>query len=254
MASVEEAVAAHDYGEQWQYPPQVFARDDEGSDAEFWAAPRFVHYVDVAARHSLKLHYGETLQEYADAEDDGIAVLDVMASWASHYPDMHYALAAGVGLQLEELQRNGLLDEHHVVDVNAAPKLNLPTAAFHLVTLAFSMDLVTQPLGLFSEMLRVLKPGGTCIVAFSNKVIPAKSTALWKASSSAEQAVVVADCFHWAQGDGCSFSDIVAYDLSPSPDGSTDYLYVVQARKVEGERPARAASGGAGAGAGAGTE
>ena len=50
---------------------------------------------------------------------------------------------------------------------------------FDAVLNAVSVDYMTKPLQLFQEIHRVLKPGGTAIMSFSNRCFPTKAIAIW---------------------------------------------------------------------------
>jgi len=45
-----------------------------------------------------------------------------------------------------------------------------------------SVDYLNRPLEVFTEMHRVLKPGGRAIMSFSNRCFPTKAIALWTAT------------------------------------------------------------------------
>ena len=100
-----------------------------------------------------------------------------------------------------------------------------------MVTIAVSVQYLRQPVAVFREIGRVLKPGGVCSVAFSNRCFPPKVVALWSATGDRGHAQIVTAYFHYAGG----FDEAETLDLSPDPRRS-DPLYVVQARRLGGER------------------
>ena len=101
-----------------------------------------------------------------------------MSSWVSHYPDdLESERVAGLGMNAEELAENPQLTEWVVHDLNADPVLPYGDGEFDVVTIAVSVQYLTRPLEVFREIGRVLRPGGGCIVSFSNRCFPTK--AVW---------------------------------------------------------------------------
>lgn len=56
-----------------------------------------------------------------------------------------------------ELERNGVLTETAVVDLNGSPKLPYDDNSFDFITNAVSVDYLTQPLAIFQCVLLSLK-------------------------------------------------------------------------------------------------
>lgn len=79
----------------------------------------------------------------------------------------------------EELQKNPILTDYVVQDLNASPVLDFPDNTFDVVTNCVSVDYLTKPLEVFQEVHRVLKPGGMFINSFSNRCFPTKAIAIW---------------------------------------------------------------------------
>ena len=63
-----------------------------------------------------------------------------------------------------------------------------------------SVDYMTQPVAVFEEVGRVLKPGGLFLVFFSNRMFPLKAVKIWKESDEKERVELVDDFFEKAQG------------------------------------------------------
>src|SRR5450756_1803550 len=61
------------------YTPADFRRQDESSDSEWYAQPRFVQHIDDSAIASLKSYYNAVIKP-------NHSVLDLCSSWVSHLP------------------------------------------------------------------------------------------------------------------------------------------------------------------------
>ena len=136
--------------------------------------------------------------------------------------------AAGLGMNADELAANPALTEWVVHDLNTDPKLPYDDAGFDVAAISVSVQYLRQPVPVFRQIGRALRPGGICSVAFSNRCFPTKAIALWSATGDAGHAQIVAAYFHYAGG----FTEAETLDLSPDP-GRSDPLYVVQARRAE---------------------
>ena len=150
-----------------------FARQDEAADAHFYRQTRLVHHLDAACRRQIGALYGRYL-------GPGRRVLDLMSSWASHLPeepaDLH---VAGLGMNRDELAANPRLAERVVKDLNERTDLPWGEAAFDLVLCAASVEYLLRPRDVLAEVRRVLKPGGACIVTFSDRWFPGKAIRVW---------------------------------------------------------------------------
>lgn len=124
-----------------------------------------------------------------------------------------------------ELKANGQLTRYYVTDLNQNPSLSmLQENEFDTITNAVSVDYLNKPLKVFAEMYRVLKPGGTAIMSFSNRCFPTKVINIWLRTDDTEHVQIVANYFHFS-----GFSDIKAYDISPGR--NSDPMYVVLGKK-----------------------
>jgi len=74
-----------------------------------------------------------------------------------------------------ELSKNVQLDEYVVKDLNVDPIFPFQDNKFDFVTCVVSVDYLIRPLEVFSEIRRVLKPNGTCIISQSNRCFPTKA-------------------------------------------------------------------------------
>ena len=195
-------------------------------DPFYHTAPRFLHAVDAAARTALRDWYADEFARaavLAGAPAADPSALDLCASWAPNYPPAPLLeRAAGVGLCAEELERAGF-DEWHALDICATP-LPFPRAHVHVVTLAFGLEYLRAPVVALREAARVLAPGGTLFIAWSDRIAaPERAGAAWRGWSDATR---VAAAARWARAAG--FVRVEAADISPLR-GVTDALVLVRA-------------------------
>ncbi len=162
-------------------PPAAFDKADPSPDAEFYDYPRFVTHIDDMAIAAVTQVYREILPQ-------GGSVLDLMSSWVSHLPeDVTYASVIGHGMNAEELAANPRLSRWFVQDLNVEPALKLGDGLFDGVCLCASVQYLQRPVDVFREVRRVLRPGGSFVVSFSNRCFPTKAVAIWQAFSGPDQ-------------------------------------------------------------------
>ena len=154
--------------------PEQRTKLDETEDKLFYTLPRFVTHVDNNFIAQLTDLYRERIAPNS-------RILDLMSSWVSHLPeDVRFARVEGHGMNEEELARNPQLDSYFIQDLNLNPKLPFAEGDFDAVTIAVSVQYVQYPEAVFSEIHRVLKPGGISIVSFSNRMFYQKAIAAWR--------------------------------------------------------------------------
>jgi hypothetical protein len=168
-----------------ELPPAAFAKQDGGSDLDFYAPPRLVTHIDEGAVAALTDCYRRLLPP-------GGAVLDLMSSWVSHLPDeIRYAEVVGHGMNAEELAANPRLDRWFVQDLNADPVLPLADAGLDAALCCVGVQYLQQPVTVFAEVRRALRPGSPLVVSFSNRCFPTKAVAIWRSLDTAGQARLV---------------------------------------------------------------
>jgi SAM-dependent methyltransferase len=166
-------------------PAEAFAKQDASDDRLFYRPARLVQHLDDGARAALTKRYGAVLAPGAD-------VLDLMSSWVSHLPDVpHLGRVAGHGMNAEELRANPRLTEWWVQDLNADAVLPPEDASFDVVLCCVGVQYLQHPVAVFSEVRRVLRPGGRAVVSFSNRCFPTKAVAAWLALDMAGRAGLV---------------------------------------------------------------
>lgn len=200
------------------FPPDFFRRMDESPDGDFYRDPRFVTHIDDATIAALTQVYRELIPA------DG-CVLDLMSSWVSHLPpEVRYVRVTGLGMNRLELERNPRLTDFAVHDLNATPELPFADESFDAVVNAVSIQYLTRPVGVFTSVRRVLRPGGIHIVATSHRLFPTKAVAVWQSIEPEERLRLVGAYFQFARG----WDEPCILDRSPA---NADPLWVVYATR-----------------------
>lgn len=158
---------------------------DDSDDSEFYAMERKVVHIADGAIEALRSRYSELFPP-------ATRVLDLMSSWRSHLPEgVRTGPVTGLGMNAQEMADNPQLDDFIVHDLNADPKLPFEEDTFDAVICAVSVQYLTQPAEVFSEVLRVLKPGGVCVVSFSNRCFMTKAVRVWLATTDSGHRILV---------------------------------------------------------------
>jgi len=187
------------------FPARAFTKADPAPDALFYAYPRLVAHIDDAAIATVTQLYRDTLPP-------GGAILDLMSSWISHLPpEMDFDHVTGHGMNADELAANPRLDDWFVQDFNDDPGLPLPTDSLDGACLCVSVQYLQQPVSVFRELARALRPGAPLIVTFSNRCFPSKAVAIWQAMDGAAQQQMVSVCLSRA-----GFTEIETGEVLPS--------------------------------------
>ena len=184
------------------FPPEAFAKQDNGDDLTFYAPPRLVTHIDEAAVAALESFYRRMLPQ-------GGRLLDLMSSWVSHLPADHaYAEVIGHGMNAAELDANPRLTRSFVQNLNHDPQLPLAARMFDAAIACVGVQYLQQPLAVFGEVRRVLVPGAPFIVSFSNRCFPSKAVAIWRALDRGGHSALVKLYLERA-----GFTDVCAYLL-----------------------------------------
>ena len=168
------------------FPPQFFARTDESEDAHFYDVPRLVTHIDNDAIAAV----GEL---YDELHIDG-DVLDLMSSWVSHFRTAPRQLRV-LGMNADELEANVAADERIIHDLNADPRVPLPNESIEDAVCCVSVDYLTQPVDVFRDVARVLRPGGRFVCTFSNRVFATKAIRGWLYGTDEDRCAIVAEYF-----------------------------------------------------------
>ena len=207
------------------FPPGFFDRADDRPDALFYGPPRLVTHIDDAAIAAV----GEL---YTDLGIDGAApgprrVLDLMSSWVSHFRTPPSELVV-LGMNADELAANPAATERLVHDLNADPRVPLPDADVDAVVCCVSIDYLTRPIEVLTDVGRVLRPGGPLAITFSNRCFPTKAVRGWLATEDDQHGRVVAELVRRA-----GVFDEPHVELRTRP-GAGDPLYAVTATRLPG--------------------
>lgn len=158
---------------------------DPSDDTLFYSLPRFVTHVDEGFIDRLTNLYRERLKP-------NTRILDMMSSWVSHLPeDIEFASVEGHGMNEEELAKNPRLDHYFVQDLNLNPQLPFGDREFDAVLNCVSIQYLQYPDAIFSEIHRILKPGGIAIISFSNRMFYQKAIAAWRDNSESGRVELV---------------------------------------------------------------
>lgn len=199
------------------FPPGFFDRADASPDPDFYGWPRLVTHIDDRAIAAVGQHYDQ-LSLNGD-------VLDLMASWVSHFRSQPRSLTV-LGLNADELAANPMAGARVVHDLNAQPVLPFEAGTFDGAVCCVSVDYLTSPIEVFREVARVLRPGGVFTCTFSNRCFPTKAIRGWLASSDTERCRIVERYFEMSRAFLPAERDI----LIPMDRVGADPLFAVFAR------------------------
>lgn len=206
------------------FEPDLFRRNDEGSDHLFYEQARLVNHIDDAAIGALRNFYKSQLPEKGH-------ILDLMSSWVSHLPesaDVLYSEVTGLGLNETELSKNPVLTSWDVHDLNSDFVLPYADQTFNGAIVSVSVQYLIKPVEIFADVGRVLKSGSPFAVTFSNRMFPTKAVAIWQVLSDLQRADLLRSYFRLTG----VFDEAQFYDLSPAP-GRSDPLFAIVAKKGE---------------------
>lgn len=167
---------------------------DNTDDREFYTMPRFVTHVDEGFIEQLT-------QLYRDRLKPNTRILDSMSSWVSHLPvELEFAHVEGHGMNEKELARNSRLNHYFVQDLNDNPQLPLLDESFEAVLNCVSVQYLQYPDAIFSEIYRILKPGGIAIISFSNRMFYQKAISAWRDGTEESRVELVKSYFQSVPG------------------------------------------------------
>ena len=167
---------------------------DDTNDNLFYDIPRFVTHVDDGFIQQLADLYSQRLQA-------NTRIFDMMSSWVSHLPkEIQFSHVEGHGMNGEELARNSRLNHYFMQNLNENPKLPLKDQEFDAVLNCVSVQYLQYPEAIFTEIHRILKPGGIAIFSFSNRMFHQKAIQAWRDSSEVSRVKLVKSYFQSVPG------------------------------------------------------
>ena len=199
------------------YAPEGFERIDQAPDKQFYQIDRLIGHIDREASAQLANYYSERLEP-------GMKVLDFMASWQSHLPEIEGLEVAGLGMNANEMQDNPALSNHVVQDVNENPKLPFADNEFDAVICNLSIEYLTDPLVIFRELVRVTRTGGQIHVAVSDRWFPPKAIVLWSELHPFERLGLMLDYFMRTDGLAGIHTHTIRGLLRPEDDKYADQM------------------------------
>lgn len=203
--------------------PSFFRRVDESDDELFYLSPRFVVHIDDGAIARV----GEI---YASRLPSGGVILDLMSSWRSHLPPgVRPSSVTGLGLNREEMQDNPALTEIVIHNLNREPRLPFGDETFDGVVLTVSIQYVTRPIELFTDVGRVLRSGAPFIVTFSNRMFPTKAVAIWHGANEQQRVQIVTRYF----AESGAFENIEIIDRSHRDGPPSDPIWGVAGNRIK---------------------
>ena len=100
----------------------------------------------------------------------------------------------------QELRANPDAAERIVHDLNGDPRIPLADASVDDAVCCVSVDYLTQPVDVFRDVARVLRPGGRFVCTFSNRVFVTKAVRGWLYGTDDDRCAIVADYFARSRG------------------------------------------------------
>lgn len=220
--------AQHGYAPSaWPFTAEDFSRIDESPDTSMYAEPRLVNHLDEASLMRLK----EAYRNIFSSVPKGFSVLDLCSSWVSHYPEecMEGARVVVHGLNQRELWANSQATERHMQDLNANATLPWEDNSFDFVTMALSIQYMTDPRAVFSEMHRVLKPGGMAVITHSHRCFIEKAVKVFATETYDGEGHTHTICRYFQHGPAGGWENLASVDVSPR---HVDPVWMVTATKA----------------------
>ena len=130
-------------------------------------------------------------------------------------------------MNAEELAANPRLSRWFTQNLNRDPALPLADSSVDAAMICVSIQYLQQPVAVLREVARVLRPGGTLVVSFSNRCFWTKAVAVWRGLDDNGHARLVELYLNHA-----GFEGIETRRLAPWIEDEQDPMYAVIGRKT----------------------
>lgn len=150
------------------------------------AAQRSLAESRADVRHTNTDYYGSVLPKPSRDPSERPRVLDIASSWISHLPEdwtPDNSYVVGIGMNQAELSKNRALSKYFVVDLNKDPEglsgvlgnqKDGQAELYDAAVCSVSIDYLTKPREMLADLSKLLKPGATVHLAYSNRCFPTK--------------------------------------------------------------------------------
>jgi SAM-dependent methyltransferase len=165
---------------------------------------------------ALKKSQEELIEQKQSLEETNIAMKVLLKQREEDKLDLEKKVLSNVKdlvLPYVEKLKNPRLSETIVQDLNLNSELSLESNSFDAVVCTVSIEYLIDPLAVFVEVSRVLRPDGYFIVAFSNRWFPTKAIKIWQELHEFERMGMILEYFLRSGG----FKNLQIYSIRGLP-------------------------------------
>jgi SAM-dependent methyltransferase len=173
---------------------------------------------------ALKKSQEELIEQKQSLEETNIAMKVLLKQREEDKLDLEKKVLSNVKdlvLPYVEKLKNPRLSETIVQDLNLNSELSLESNSFDAVVCTVSIEYLIDPLAVFVEVSRVLRPDGYFIVAFSNRWFPTKAIKIWQELHEFERMGMILEYFLRSGG----FKNLQIYSIRGLPRPHDDKYY-----------------------------
>ncbi|MDI2090906.1 class I SAM-dependent methyltransferase [Commensalibacter oyaizuii] len=163
------------------FHPRSFDIADQENDYQYYTSRTIPPLMDQGGYKAIEALY-HTLIQKSDT------IVDLMCGSDSHLPnDIEYQHLIGIDLNEKALHENTRLTKKIIQDLYKNPQIPLQDNTADYICLCCVVEYLRNPIEIFSECYRILKPSGRIIISFSSHFLPLRATALWQALSNQDR-------------------------------------------------------------------
>ncbi|MBN2143024.1 MAG: methyltransferase domain-containing protein [Candidatus Aureabacteria bacterium] len=172
----------HATGDRVLAPKTRLAIVDTGISENFFTTYANLGFWDPTAVPAIKAKLQAVLPRNAK-------IIDLLSGTHTLLPDTYTPDSViGIGLNSNELHRNQVLTGRIVRDLNQHSHLDeLDDESFDVVMMTSGMAYLQDPRKLFANVLKKLKPGGLCFIAYTSAAKEEEEVISWKMRSPSER-------------------------------------------------------------------